>query len=201
PPPRPAPAPRVPEAEKAVSLRPRPAPREDNATRLSREALARLEARLRALEEEKKREAAERRLERRLAELAAAARSGQGAPAAGTDRAGNGTAAGGGRLGTALEVVLQRYADEEVYPRVRRNWAVPVELSKERGLECVMVIRISAEGRVVKAWMEKSSGARFFDRAARLAVTAAGELPPLPAPLRPGPVEIGIRFGPEGVGR
>ncbi|MBW1932786.1 MAG: TonB C-terminal domain-containing protein [Deltaproteobacteria bacterium] len=63
-----------------------------------------------------------------------------------------------------------------------------------------MVVRIAQDGRVLNAEHEHKSGHALFDQSAIRAVQKASPFPPLPSALRPGPLEIGIRFRPGEVG-
>jgi len=100
------------------------------------------------------------------------------------------------RYNQALRNYLARY----VYPELHRNWAWPEGLSNEP-LECIIVIDIDEHGNIIKKWIEKGSGNQLFDQSALRAVEESGPFPPLPPPLRPGPLEIGIRFRPNQIGK
>ena len=95
---------------------------------------------------------------------------------------------------------LRNYLAKYVYPQVHGNWAWPEQLSKQRQLECIVVIRIDASGHIIKYWVEKASKNRLFDQSVLRAVEESGPFPPLPPALRPGPLEIGIRFKPDQIG-
>ncbi|NIA08255.1 MAG: TonB family protein [Nitrospiraceae bacterium] len=88
----------------------------------------------------------------------------------------------------------------KIWGSVRRHWVFPEQFLAEKGLISIVLVRIAQDGRIVKAWYEQKSGHALFDRSALNAVQEAGPFPPLPRVLRPGPVEIGIRFRPTGVG-
>lgn len=100
------------------------------------------------------------------------------------------------RYNQALRNYLARY----VYPELHRNWAWPEGLSKEP-LECIIIISIDKHGNIIKKWIEKGSGNQLFDQSALRAVEESGPFPPLPAPLQPGPLEIGVRFKPNQIGK
>jgi len=95
------------------------------------------------------------------------------------------------RYNQALRNYLARY----VYPELHRNWAWPEGLSNEP-LECIIIIDIDEHGNIIKKWIEKGSGNQLFDQSALRAVEESGPFPPLPPPLKPGPLEIGVRFRP-----
>jgi colicin import membrane protein len=95
--------------------------------------------------------------------------------------------------------VLRLYCTE-IWARVRNHWVLPEQLLDKTGLTSVVVIRIAQDGMVLKAEYEYKSGHALFDQSAMRAVQKAGPFPPLPPALRPGPLEIGIRFRPGEVG-
>jgi colicin import membrane protein len=95
--------------------------------------------------------------------------------------------------------VLRLYCTE-IWARVRNHWVLPEQLLDKTGLTSVVVIRIAQDGMVLKAEYEHKSGHALFDQSAMRAVQKAGPFPPLPPALRPGPLEIGIRFRPGEVG-
>jgi protein TonB len=88
----------------------------------------------------------------------------------------------------------------KIWADVRRHWVLPEQLLDKRDLMSVVVVQIAQDGKILKAWHEQKSGYALFDRSALNAVKEAGPFPPLPRVLRPGPVEIGIRFRPGKVG-
>lgn len=102
--------------------------------------------------------------------------------------------------GEAIDKILRDYLKNHVYPSVRRNWALPEQLLRQSGLVCVVVIRIAADGTVVKNWLEQGSGVTLFDQSVLRAIQKATPLAELPRELRPGPLEVGIRFRPGSVG-
>ena len=95
--------------------------------------------------------------------------------------------------------VLRLYCTE-IWARVRNHWVLPEQLLDKTGLTSIVVVRIAQDGRVLKAEHEHKSGHALFDQSAMRAVQKASPFPPLPRALRPGPLEIGIRFRPGEVG-
>lgn len=75
---------------------------------------------------------------------------------------------------------------EEIQP----YWSLPPGMAN-KGLEAIMSIKISKDGKVIVLGMEKSSGNSIFDRSARRALEKASPLPPPPYEM-----EIGVRFYP-----
>ena len=109
------------------------------------------------------------------------------------------TAAGTGAGSGQQNEVLRLYCTE-IWARVRNHWVLPEQLLDKTGLVSIVVVRIAQDGRVVKAEYEHKSGHALFDQSAMRAVQKASPFPPLPRALRPGPLEIGIRFRPGEVG-
>ena len=95
--------------------------------------------------------------------------------------------------------VLRLYCTE-IWARVRSHWVLPEQLLDKTGLTSIVVVRISQDGMLLNAEHEHKSGHDLFDQSAMRAVQKAGPFPPLPPALRPGPLEIGIRFRPGEVG-
>jgi len=108
-------------------------------------------------------------------------------------------AAGTGAEGGQQNEVLRLYCTE-VWARVRNHWVLPEQLLDKTGLVSIVVVRIAQDGTILKAGYEHKSGHALFDQSAMRAVQKASPLPPLPRALRPGPLEIGIRFRPGEVG-
>jgi colicin import membrane protein len=88
----------------------------------------------------------------------------------------------------------------EIYARVWKYWVFPEQLLDKTSLTSIVVVRIAQDGRVLNAEYEHKSGHALFDQSAIRAVQKANPFPPLPQTLRPGPLEIGIRFKPGEVG-
>ncbi|MBE9581209.1 MAG: TonB family protein [Proteobacteria bacterium] len=95
--------------------------------------------------------------------------------------------------------VLRLYC-AEIWARVQNHWVLPEQLLNKTGLTSIVVVRIAQDGKVLKARYENKSGHALFDQSAMRAVQKASPFPPLPLALRPGPLEIGIRFKPGEVG-
>ncbi|MBI4710786.1 MAG: cell envelope integrity protein TolA [Nitrospirae bacterium] len=71
--------------------------------------------------------------------------------------------------------------------RIWQQWIYPD--IKTSGLETMVSIKISGDGKIISQKIEKSSGNALFDRSALNAVSKASPLPPPPVEM-----EIGIRF-------
>ncbi len=65
------------------------------------------------------------------------------------------------------------------------RWIVyRVEFQRSQPLQVVLAFRVEGNGRVTEPTVERSSGNRYFDRAAKRAVVAAVPLPPFPPDMR-----------------
>jgi colicin import membrane protein len=95
--------------------------------------------------------------------------------------------------------VLRLYCID-VWAKVRNQWVLPEQLLDKTGLTSIVIVRINQDGTVLKTEYEHKSGHALFDRSVMGAVQRAAPFPPLPRALRPGPLEIGIRFKPGEVG-
>lgn len=62
--------------------------------------------------------------------------------------------------------------------KISRNWFSAV--SQKTTLSCVVYFRLNSRGGISSARVEKSSGNRYFDRAALQAVRSSAPFPPLP---------------------
>jgi colicin import membrane protein len=108
-------------------------------------------------------------------------------------------AAGTGAESEQQNEVLRLYCIE-IWAKVRNQWVLPEQLLDKTGLTSIVVVLIAQDGRVLNAEHEHKSGHALFDQSAIRAVQKASPFPPLPEALRPGPLEIGIRFRPGEVG-
>ena len=109
------------------------------------------------------------------------------------------TAAGTGAGSEQQNEVLRFYCTE-IWAKVRNYWVLPEQFLDKTGLISIVVVRIAQDGRVLKTEYEHKSGHALFDQSVMRAVQKASPFPPLPRALRPGPLEIGIRFKPGEVG-
>ncbi len=183
-----------PKPKKAVSLRPKkpkttkkPKPK-PVVTKDTEELLSK---RLKNLEERVKEKESEAVIKNRLSAI----RSSVKAKTKRTATTAAGTGAGSGQQNEVLRLYCT-----EIWARVRNHWVLPEQLLDKTGLTSIVVVRIAQDGRVLKAEHEHKSGHALFDLSAMRAVQKASPFPPLPRALRPGPLEIGIRFRPGEVG-
>ena len=73
------------------------------------------------------------------------------------------------------------YYVDQMLKLIQGNWTRPMVGS---GVEATIYYRISRDGRIVEARIERSSGINSFDLAALRAVQASAPLPPLPRAFR-----------------
>ena len=177
-----------PKPKKAVSLRPKKPKPKPVATKDTDKLLSK---RLKNLEERVKEKESEALIKNRLSAIRSSVEA--KAKKSATVAAGMGAESG------QQNEVLRLYCIE-IWARVRNHWILPEQLLDKTGLTSIVVVRIAQDGRVVKAEHEHKSGHALFDQSAMRAVQKASPFPPLPRALRPGPLEIGIRFRPGEVG-
>ena len=92
----------------------------------------------------------------------------------------------------------RRYKEyyNKVHEMVQSRWTYPVTPSDD--FELIVSIRLDRSGRVIKSWIEKSSGNRLFDESLLMAIQKASPFPPLPEGLKDETYDIGFRFCPGG---
>jgi colicin import membrane protein len=185
-----------PKPKKAVSLRPKK-PKPKAAKKPKPKAIATkdtdklLSKRLKSLEERVKEKESEALIKNRLSAI----RSSVEAKTKRTATAAAGMGAESGQQNEALRLYCI-----EIWARVRNCWILPEQLLDKTGLTSILIVRIAQDGRVLRAGYEHKSGHALFDQSVMRAVQKASPFPPLPKALRPGPLEIGIRFRPGEVG-
>ncbi|MBI5344880.1 MAG: cell envelope integrity protein TolA [Deltaproteobacteria bacterium] len=130
-------------------------------------------------------------------------RKGLSAKAIGTDNAlGSGNAlsgvfaapAGGGVRAGNLEVKYPSYFSM-LRDKVQEEWKYPEEFKKDN-ISVIVSVRIGKTGKLLQAWVEKSSGNSAFDESLVIAVNRAAPYPPLPADFEESYLETGLRFCP-----
>jgi colicin import membrane protein len=173
-----------PKPKKAVSLRPKKPKLKPVVTKDTDKLLSK---RLKSLEERIKEKESEALIKNRLSAI----RSSVEAKTKKSAIAAAGTGAGSGQQNDVLRLYCT-----EIWARVRNHWILPEQLLDKTSLTSIVVVRIAQDGRVLKAGYEHKSGHALFDQSAIRAVQKASPFPPLPRALRPGPLEIGIRFRP-----
>ncbi|MEA1868060.1 MAG: energy transducer TonB [Thermodesulfobacteriota bacterium] len=188
------PLPKKPKPKKAVSLR----PKKPKATKkhkpkpvVTKDAEKLLSKRLKNIKERVKEKESEALIKNRLNAI----RSSVEAKTKKTATTAAGTGAGSGQQNEVLRLYCT-----EIWAKVRNHWVLPEQLLDKTGLTSIVVVRIAQDGSILKAEHEHKSGHTLFDQSAIKAVQKASPFPPLPRALRPGPLEIGIRFRPGEVG-
>ena len=179
--------------QKAVSLRPKkpktikkPKPKP-----VATKDTEKLSKRLKNLEERVKEKEAEARMKNRLSAIKSSVENRTKKAAI--------AAPGTGAMSEQQNEVLRLYCIE-IWAKVRNQWVLPEQLLDKTSLTSIVVVRIAQDGRLLNAEHEHKSGHALFDQSAIRAVQKASPFPPLPKALRPGPLEIGIRFRPGEVG-
>jgi colicin import membrane protein len=185
------PPPAKPKPKDVVSLKPAKPKKPAKPEKKAKDIDNLLKKRLQGLEKSVKEREAEARLEKRLSALEA-----QLNKRAGEEEA---AAPAGGRAGGQELDELTREYLARVYDAVRSHWILPEQLL-DAPLVCVVLLQIAQDGSVLDVGFESASGYALFDQSAIRAVQEASPLPPLPKPLGPGPMEIGLRFKPGEVG-
>jgi colicin import membrane protein len=84
---------------------------------------------------------------------------------------------------------------DEVERRVRENWIPPSDLDlSSQVLIAVVSISLLPDGRVIKSYIEESSGDLLFDQSVMRALLKSTPLPPPPLGLQQDSYELGLRF-------
>lgn len=92
------------------------------------------------------------------------------------------------------EIQYKTYHDQ-VYRQVRGNWIQPPELEMGgQGRMTVVSITLLPDGRIVKSYIEESSGDPRFDQSVMRAILKSSPLPPPPIGLEEQKYELGLRF-------
>ncbi len=97
------------------------------------------------------------------------------------------------------DAMSQRYF-AGVKSRIRSKWKFPEALMQNKNPMCVIVVRISKDGTLEKAWFKERSQIAAFNVFAMKAVRDAAPFEPIPRQLGQDTLEIGVRFRPGFVG-
>jgi TonB family protein len=81
-----------------------------------------------------------------------------------------------------------------IWSRIKGRWALPQGILPGEVLESVINVTILRSGAVTGMNFEKRSGNRYFDESALKAIRKAIPFPPLPAWISEGSLDVGIRF-------
>jgi protein TonB len=98
---------------------------------------------------------------------------------------------GGGH--NVLQQVRLRAYYNRLWEHVHGHWAVPPSLKNKLYTVIVSVV-IDRQGRLLKSWVEESSGSDAFDQSALNALGRAQPLPPVPESVPDVSLEVGFRF-------
>jgi TonB family protein len=89
-----------------------------------------------------------------------------------------------------------------VKKRIEEVWSFPEGLFVPAARwELRIGVRIDRKGNIEESWLEKSSGNSYLDRSALRAVKKASPLPPIPAEIRDDPLDLGLVFTSQEVGK
>ncbi|MCB0219654.1 MAG: TonB C-terminal domain-containing protein, partial [Chrysiogenetes bacterium] len=96
-------------------------------------------------------------------------------------------------LETADKIALRREVEyrTHVIKQVQRRWSVPANLSRRRELVAVIRFRIDADGTVLSATLEESSGEHAYDDAV---LRAAKDVKKLDTPPQEFPRNFLVKF-------
>jgi len=135
---------------------------------------------------------------------------GRGAEIAGKEKAPGGTK---GRAGSSRATgvsssggIVMDPAISEYYimvkNRIEEVWSFPEGLFVPAARwELRIGVRVDRNGAIEESWLEKSSGNSYLDRSALRAVKKASPLPPIPAEIRDDPLDLGLLFTSQEIGR
>jgi colicin import membrane protein len=92
------------------------------------------------------------------------------------------------------EIEYSAYYDK-VERAVRENWIPPQDMDLEKGSEMTVVsLTLLPDGRVLKSYVEESSGDPHFDQSVMRAILKSTPFPPPPIGLKQQSFELGLRF-------
>jgi colicin import membrane protein len=99
-----------------------------------------------------------------------------------------------GNTESGITIRMYQMAVEE---QIKSNWSYPVALispKKRRGLEAIVVVKVKANGTVIKSWFKERSSNSIFNGSVLKAIERSDPLPPFPEGYRKSYDEIEIRF-------
>jgi TonB family protein len=92
------------------------------------------------------------------------------------------------------EIEYSAYYDK-VERAVRENWIPPQSMDLEKGSEMTVVsLTLLPDGRVLKSYIEESSGDPHFDQSVMRAILKSTPFPPPPIGLKQQSFDLGLRF-------
>jgi colicin import membrane protein len=114
-------------------------------------------------------------------------------------RQGKGVAAGSEAGGKDVLKLADIYRLEIAY-QIQKNWAFSEQLAgRGADLHVSLVFRVMPSGEIRDVWFTDRSGNSYLDDSAYKAVMKSNPVDPHPAGLSLPYVEVGLRFGPEGI--
>ena len=120
---------------------------------------------------------------------------GAGAPTAGQGKSGP-SGGGGGKEVSDLKDIYR----VEIAYRVQKNWAFSEQLAgSNKNIRASLVFKVMPNGEIRDIFFTDRSGNAYLDDSAYKAVVKSNPVDPHPAGLRAAYVEVGLRFGPEGL--
>lgn len=123
---------------------------------------------------------------------------GAGAPTAGQGKTGL-PGGGGGGGGKEVSDLKDIYRVEVAY-RVQKNWAFSDQLAgPNKNIRASLVFKVMPNGEIRDIFFTDRSGNTYLDESAYKAIVKSNPVDPHPAGLRSAFVEVGLRFGPEGL--
>ncbi len=105
--------------------------------------------------------------------------------------AGAGAGPSGGSPATGLPMQIYQM---EVEGWIKSNWAYPVAMGDSKDLEAVVILRVKADGTVLKTSFAKTSNNDIFDQSVIKAIERSDPLPPFPETYRKNYEEFEINF-------
>jgi len=99
-----------------------------------------------------------------------------------------------GNTESGITIRMYQMAVEE---QIKSNWSYPVALispKKRRDLEAIVVVKVKANGTVIKSWFKEQSSNSIFNGSVLKAIERSDPLPPFPEGYRKSYDEIEIRF-------
>ena len=125
--------------------------------------------------------------------------AGEKAGAAGAPAAGQGPSGSPGGGGREVSDLKDIYRVEIAY-RVQKNWAFSEQLAgSNKNIRASLVFKVMPNGEIRDIFFTDRSGNSYLDDSAYKAIVKSNPVDPHPAGLRSAYVEVGLRFGPEGL--
>ncbi len=131
--------------------------------------------------EQKKQVQSEKRIDDVIAKLRSSSETTASDSSAETNTSGN--------IGLKLQLYKTR-----IWNKVRGNWSYPDILAAKKGLEAVVLVSVSKDGKILSQKLIKTSGDPLFDQSVIRAVKLSDPLPPFPDGYVKRYEELELRF-------